>query len=147
MEMNMEFSLDFGLILTAFVAIVVAVFEYKQLKEKRKSELFLELNQHYLSDEKNIQPVIRYLSDLYPNAPKPQGYQIELFFRFFEGLDVFLKKKVLDEDITYHLFAYYCLEIFKPQWSHLLESIKFDRAEWPLFDDLIEKMKNVEQEL
>ena len=140
----MEYSLEFGTIITALVAILVAAFEYRQLKEKRKSELFSEFNKRYLSDEKNVQPVIRYISRLYPDAPVPKGYQIELFLRYFEELDVYLKKKVLDEETTYHLFAYYCLEIFKPEFISLLEGINFQEEEWHLLTDFIARMKNVE---
>lgn len=141
--MQIEYSLEFGAIITALAAIIVAVFEYHQLKEKRKSELYSEFNRRYLSDEKNIQPVIRYISHLYKDAPKPKGYQIELFLRFFEELDVYLKKKVLDEETTCHLFAYYCMEIFKPEWSFLLEEIDYHNDEWPLLNDFIERMKKI----
>lgn len=141
--MMMVYTLEFGTIITALFAIVVAFFEYKQLKGRRKSELFSELNKRYLADEKNIQPVIRYLSHLHPNAPVPEGYQIELFLRFFEEIDVYLKEEALDEETTYHLFAYYCLEIFKPEFISLLEGINFQEEEWPLLSDFLERMKSV----
>lgn len=141
----MQITLEIGAFTAALFAIIVAFFEYKQLKGRRKSELFSELNKRYLADEKNIQPVIRYLSHLHPNAPVPEGYQIELFLRFFEEIDVYLKEEALDEETTYHLFAYYCLEIFEPEWNHLLESIIFRQEEWPLLSDFLERMKSVNQ--
>lgn len=139
----MQITLEIGAFTAALFAIIVAFFEYKQLKGRRKSELFSELNKRYLADEKNIQPVIRYLSHLHPNAPVPEGYQIELFLRFFEEIDVYLKEEALDEETTYHLFAYYCLEIFKPEFISLLEGINFQEEEWPLLSDFLERMKSV----
>ncbi len=139
----MQITLEIGAFTAALFAIIVAFFEYKQLKGRRKSELFSELNKRYLADEKNIQPVIRYLSHLHPNAPIPEGYQIELFLRFFEEIDVYLKEEALDEETTYHLFAYYCLEIFKPEFISLLEGINFQEEEWPLLSDFLERMKSV----
>ncbi len=140
----MQITLEIGAFTAALFAIIVAFFEYKQLKGRRKSELFSELNKRYLADEKNIQPVIRYLSHLHPNAPVPEGYQIELFLRFFEEIDVYLKEEALDEETTYHLFAYYCLEIIKTEYTSLLASINFKKDEWPLLVDFVMRMKEIE---
>lgn len=144
----MQITIEIGAFTAALFAIIVAFFEYKQLKGRRKSELFSELNKRYLADEKNIQPVIRYLSHLHPNAPVPEGYQIELFLRFFEEIDVYLKEEALDEETTYHLFAYYCLEIFKTEeYASLLDIINFRKEEWPLLDDFVMRMKDIEHKL
>ena len=50
----MQITLEIGAFTAALFAIIVAFFEYKQLKGRRKSELFSELNKRYLADEKTF---------------------------------------------------------------------------------------------
>ena len=137
-------SLEVGSFALASVTLYALIIELKRFKDSRRTKVFSELNNHYINDYKNIQPVIEYIRNNSDDSINVSGQQVELFLRFFEELDVYLKEGVLDDETTHDMFAYYCLALFENK-PELLKDIEYKKEEWPLLEDFKKRMLKVKR--
>ena len=118
-------------IATIVVTIIVSWYEYHLHKDRERSKVFSKLNKRYL-ENKDVQAVVKYLSQTGPVQEAPDDYQIELFLRFFEELGVYLKSKSLEPQPVEQLFGYYLYEIFtSDKGKTLLKVCDYKDEEWP----------------
>ena len=118
-------------IATIVVTIIVSWYEYHLHKDRERSKVFSKLNKRYL-ESKDVQAVVKYLSQTGAKQEAPDDYQIELFLRFFEELGVYLKSKSLEPQPVEQLFGYYLHEIFtSDKGKELLKVCKYQDNEWP----------------
>lgn len=101
-------------IATIVVTIIVSWYEYHLHKDRERSKVFSKLNKRYL-ENKDVQAVVKYLSQTGPVQEAPDDYQIELFLRFFEELCVYLKSKSFEPQPVEQLFGYYISMRYSPQ--------------------------------
>lgn len=132
-------------IVIAVSALLVAYKEYLGHKQNSKIEVFSKLNKVFVTD-KNIQSVILYLNQK-DSKVEPTVNEIELFFRFFEEIDVYLEQGLLDIKVADELFAFYCMEFFKDNpsedYRRLLDKIEYDKYEntWSHLQSFIQRIK------
>ncbi len=118
-------------IATIVVTIIVSWYEYHLHKDRERSKVFSKLNKRYL-ENKDVQAVVKYLSQTGAKQEAPDDYQIELFLRFFEELGVYLKSKSLEPRPVEQLFGYYLHEIFtSDKGKTLLKVCDYKDEEWP----------------
>lgn len=104
----------------AFIALIVACYEYFTHKEINKHQLFSQLNIRYQESD-DIQIVIRYLRIKNPSDKKPTLYQLELFLRFFEEIGMYMSTKSLPAETVDRFFGFYLKELYKsPRGNELL---------------------------
>ena len=118
-------------IATIVVTIIVSWYEYHLHKDRERSKVFSKLNKRYL-ENKDVQAVVKYLSQTGAKQEAPDDYQIELFLRFFEELGVYLKSKSLEPRPVEQLFGYYLHEIFtSDKGITLLKVCDYKDEGWP----------------
>ena len=104
----------------AFIALIVACYEYFSHKEINKHQLFSQLNIRYQESD-DIQTVIRYLRIKNPSDKKPTLYQLELFLRFFEEIGMYMSTKSLPAETVDKFFGFYLKELYtSPRGNELL---------------------------
>lgn len=111
---------SYGEVVTAIAAVfalVVGYHEYCLKKDINMAKVLSEYNNRY-SNDCNIVKVVKYLN--YRNeggknnnfpAAKPSNYEVEMFMRFFEELEVQIKAGRLKEEDVFNLFTYYAAKI------------------------------------
>lgn len=99
--------------ITALCAFAITCKEYFSIKDSKKAQVFSEYNKRY-SEDSNIVKVVQYLNAIdkdgcinNPSRSKPSNYEVEMFMRFFEELDLQIRYKRLEEKDVFDLFCYY----------------------------------------
>ena len=104
---------DFATAFVALFALVVTYYEYLNHKDINQAQVLSEYNQRY-SNDPNIVKVVKYLNyndeggyinNLHPD--QPSNYEVEMFMRFFEELELQIEKGRLSEKDVCNLFTYY----------------------------------------
>ena len=103
-------------ILTAIIALFASIItynEYMSTKDTKQAQVLSEYNKRY-SEDPNIVKVVKYLNYIHengtinnPHREKPSNYEVEMFMRFFEELELQIQKKRLSEKDVCNLFTYY----------------------------------------
>lgn len=123
---------------TGLISVVAT--EVSRSKE-RSALVFKNMNKVFVQD-KNIQAVIRYLNQKETDEPKVN--ELELFLRFFEELDVYMREGDSNKHIINDLFYYYCRElIHSEECRHLRDKMEFDLNDWKYLkhiDGVMEKI-------
>lgn len=99
--------------LIAFIASIITYHEYKSAKDTKQAQVLSEYNKRY-SEDPNIVKVVKYLNYIHedgtinnPHREKPSNYEVEMFMRFFEELELQIEKGRLSERDVCNLFTYY----------------------------------------
>ena len=82
--------IDLLILIVALAAFVLSLYELHSYKQKETNKLLSQLNQRYLANN-DLQTVVKYLREINPDDTEPSEYQVELFLRFFEELNVYLR--------------------------------------------------------
>lgn len=105
--------------ITALFAFIVAINEYYSRKDAMRAKILSEYNKRY-SEDSNIVKVVKYLNFIdndgtinNPNREKPSNYEMEMFMRFYEELDLQIVHGRLDETEVIDLFYYYAERLDK----------------------------------
>ena len=105
-DLLMEVFSDFGLLICAFIAMVISFFQLRSHNAKENNKLLSQLNKRYLNND-DVQTVVRYLREFDASNSEPSSYQVEVFLRFFEELGVYLKTESLKPTDVGTFFNYY----------------------------------------
>ena len=107
---------DYANVITAIVslfAFIVAWTEYHSRLDSMKAQVFSEYNKRF-SEDPYIVKVVKYLNyiDLdgtlnNPHQEIPSNYDVEMFMRFFEELELQIQYGRLNEKDVLDLFVYY----------------------------------------
>ncbi len=129
-DLLMEVFSDFGLLICAFIAMVISFFQLRSHNAKENNKLLSQLNERYIRNE-NVQFVVKYLREIEPSDKEPDAYQVELFLRFFEELGAYLNTKSLKKNDVKEFFDFY-FERFErePRGIYLSEKIDHDDKTW-----------------
>lgn len=113
---------DCANVITAIVslfAFIVAWAEYHSRLDSMKAQVFSEYNKRY-SEDPNIVKVVKYLNYIgldgtlnNPQREIPSNYEVEMFMRFFEELELQIQYGRLDEKDVLELFVYYANKLNK----------------------------------
>ena len=76
------------ILIVALSAFILSIIELRSYKQKECNKLLSQLNKRYLTNN-DMQAVVKYLRDIDPTDEEPSAYQVELFLRFFEELNVY----------------------------------------------------------
>ena len=114
--------INLGLLLVAVIAAIISNKEYHNHKTKEYNILLSQLNERYVGNV-NVQTVVRYLRKNDPTNEEPTAYQIDLFLRFFEELEVYLKSDSLKRDDVLNFFGYYFYRFDKCKRGQRLKEI------------------------
>ncbi len=137
-------------VITAIVtlfAFIVAWMEYHSRLDSMKAQVFSEYNKRY-SEDPNIVKVVKYLNyiDLdgtihNPHQEKPSNYEVEMFMRFFEELELQIRYGRLNEKDVLDLFVYYAnkININKELRNHL--GVTDYEKNWSIFISLMNRIK------
>ncbi len=98
--------IDLLILIVALAAFILSLFELHSYKQKETNKLLSQLNQRYL-ESNDLQTVVKYLREIKPDDIEPSEYQIELFLRFFEELNVYLRHGNLKPDDVKTFFNFY----------------------------------------
>lgn len=119
----LSFAADCIVAVMALLAGIVSWIEYHSHKQKEDNKLLSQLNKRYLGSAE-IQKVVKYLREIDPSDEKPSPYEVELFFRFFEELGVYMKKGSLPKKDVKTFFCHYLERMYKEERGKMLrESI------------------------
>ena len=123
-----KFSEIASTIVTLAIGLVSIVVTEVSRSKDRSALVFKNMNKVFVQD-KNIQAVIRYLNQKETDEPKVN--ELELFLRFFEELDVYMRKGDINKHIINDLFYYYCRElIHSEECRHLRDKMEFNLNDW-----------------
>ena len=98
--------IDLLILIVALAAFILSLFELHSYKQKETNKLLSQLNKRYL-ESNDLQTVVKYLREINPDDIEPSEYQIELFLRFFEELNVYLRHGNLKPDDVKTFFNFY----------------------------------------
>jgi hypothetical protein len=98
--------IDLLILLVALAAFILSLFELHSYKQKETNKLLSQLNKRYLESD-DLQTVVKYLRETNPDDTEPSEYQVELFLRFFEELNVYLRHGNLNPDDVKTFFNFY----------------------------------------
>lgn len=117
----LSFAADCIVAVMALLAGVVSWVEYHSHKQKENNKLLSQLNKRYLGSAE-IQKVVKYLREIDPSDEKPSPYEVELFFRFFEELGVYMRKGDLPQDDVNTFFGYYLRQMYETEKGEILRN-------------------------
>ena len=99
--------------IVALVAFIITIFEYNMSKDAKQAQVLSEYNKRY-SEDPNIVKVAKYLNYIdedgvinNPIPEKPSNYEVEMFMRYFEELELQIRYHRIEEKAVYKLFVYY----------------------------------------
>lgn len=98
--------IDLLILIVALAAFILSLFELHSYKLKETNKLLSQLNKRYL-ESNDLQTVVKYLREIDPDDTEPSAYQVELFLRFFEELNVYLRHGNLKPDDVKTFFNFY----------------------------------------
>lgn len=117
---------DIGKLLLAVITVVLSYIELQHYKRKESNKLLSQLNKRYLMND-DMQAVVKYLRDIDPTDEEPSAYQVELFLRFFEELNVYLRHGNLKPDDVITFFNFYLDRLYHTERGQkLLEKINHE---------------------
>lgn len=118
--------IDLLILIVALAAFVLSLYELHSYKQKETNKLLSQLNQRYLANN-DLQTVVKYLREINPDATEPSEYQVELFLRFFEELNVYLRHGNLAPDDVKTFFNFYFDRLYHSErGKYLLDKIKHE---------------------
>ena len=118
--------IDLLILIVAFSAFILSLIELHSYKQKETNKLLSQLNQRYLTSD-DMQIVVRYLRENTPDDKEPSAYQVELFLRFFEELNVYLRHGNLAPDDVKTFFNFYFDRLYHSErGKYLLDKIKHE---------------------
>lgn len=133
--------------IVAIFAFIVAWMEYKSKKESVQAQVFSEYNKRY-SEDPNIVKVVKYLNYIdengrtnNPHREKPSNYEVEMFMRFFEELEVQICSLRIDENTVLDLFTYYAKKIDTNEELRILLGVSDYDNNWDRFKKLMKRTK------
>ncbi len=104
---------EFVTAIVALLAFIITIYEYNMRKDAKQAQVLSEYNKRYTEDP-NVVKVVKYLcytdKDGKINNPKPEkpsNYEVEMFMRFFEELELQIRCYRIEEKAVYDLFVYY----------------------------------------
>ena len=123
-NLTLENYFDIGKIVLALVTVVLSYIELQHYKRKESNKLLSQLNSRYLTNN-DMQTVVRYLREIDPTNEEPSAYQVELFLRFFEELNVYLRHGNLKPDDVKTFFNFYLDRLYHTERGQkLLDNIE-----------------------
>lgn len=130
----------------AMLAFVLSVSEYCVNKDFKEVQVLSEYNMRYTSDP-NIIKVVKYLNYIdehgkINNLPRvvPSNYEVEMFMRFFEELELQICCGRLKEKDVLDLFIYYAKKLDDEQLRTELGVTDYDNN-WCGFRNLLNRNK------
>ena len=136
---------EFLTALIALIALIVALLEYLSTKDSKKAQVFSEYNIRYSKDP-NVTKVVKYLNNKAdcknnPITPVPSNYEVEMFMRFFEELQLQIKYGRLDSKDVDDLFVYYAKMLDKNEELRISLGITKEdyNVNWKNFKELVNK--------
>lgn len=128
-----------GVILATILGTIAAIPTYQINITEKRNRVFARMNKVFVKDE-NIQAVIRFMNN--GERKEPSINELELFLRFFEELDVYVKAGDIDKKVVYLLFYYYCNQlIHAPEYQYLREKMDFNLENWKYLKDIDDRMQ------
>ena len=141
---------EYSVFITAIVAVfafIVAWGEYKSRIVSMKAKVFSEYNKRY-SEDPNIVKVVKYLNYIdvngttnNPHREKPSNYEVEMFMRFFEELELQISNNRLNEQDVLDLFVYYAKIIDENEELRRNLGITDYEENWKKYKSLIGRKK------
>lgn len=114
------------ILIVALGAFILSIRELWSYKQKENNKLLSQLNNRYL-ENKDMQAVVKYLRDIDPTNEEPSAYQVELFLRFFEELNVYLRHGNLKPDDVITFFNFYFDRLYHTErGKNLLKKINHE---------------------
>lgn len=136
--------IDLLILIVAFSAFVLSLIELRSYKQKESNKLLSQLNKRYLNS-KDMQMVVKYLREIDPDDTEPSAYQVELFLRFFEELNVYLRHDNLKTDDVETFFNFYLDRLYHSERGRkLLEKIDHQDKDLEYLNDYKNKIEFVE---
>lgn len=133
--------IDVLVLIVAVSAFVLSIIELRSYKQKESNKLLSQLNNRYLMNS-DLQAVVKYLRDIDPSDEEPSAYQVELFLRFFEELNVYLRHDNLDADDVKTFFNYYFDRLYHSErGKKLLDKIKHQDKDLEYLNGYKDKIK------
>lgn len=139
---------DFNEFITTIIAIfafIITYYEYHMAKDAKQAQVFSEYNKRY-SEDSNIVKVVKYLNyfdnDGEVNNPvpeKPSNYEVEMFMRFFEELDLQIVKNRLNKKDVYDLFLYYANKLKEGNYYSEFGVTDIEGINWTRFNRLMKE--------
>lgn len=136
--------LDLLILIVAFLAFVLSLIELRNYKQKETNKLLSQLNKRYL-DSNDVQAVVKYLREIDPDDAEPSAYQVELFLRFFEELNVYLRHDNLKTDDVKTFFNFYLDRLYHSERGQkLLEKINHQDKDLEYLNNYKNKIRFIE---
>lgn len=132
--------IDLLFLIVALAAFILSLYELHSYKQKETNKLLSQLNQRYLANN-DLQTVVKYLRVIDPDVTEPSAYQVELFLRFFEELNVYLRHGNLDPDDVKVFFNFYFDRLYHSERGQsLLKKIYYEDRTLKYLDGYKEKI-------
>ena len=135
-------------IILAFLAIMTFVLTclgYYFHRQRDRAEVLSKYNERYSKDE-HVNKVVPFLiADIMgTKVVAPSIYNMEMFMRFFEEMELQIEKRRLDADSVYKLFSYYALYLdSKPNLIMRLSIDDYREDNWELFLNFVDRMAKI----
>lgn len=123
---------NYAEILTALIAsfaFVITLLEYLSSKDAKQAQVLSEYNKRFTEDP-NIINVVKYLNYIdekgdinNPFRSRPSNYEVEMFMRFFEEIELQIRHGRMDSNDVNNLFVYYAYMLGKTENQALRNSL------------------------
>lgn len=111
--------IDLLILIVALSAFILSIVELRNYKQKESNNLMSQLNERYLTNN-DMQTVVRYLREIEPDNKAPSAYQVEVFLRFFEELNVYLRHDNLNPKDVEKFFNFYLDRLYHSERGKIL---------------------------
>ena len=131
----------------ALLAFLITLLEYLLSKDAKQAQVFSEYNKRY-SEDLNITKVVKYLNYIdvdgtmnNPPREKPSNYEVEMFMRFIEELELQIHCGRLNEKDVLDLFVYYAKMINDNEKLRRHLGVTDYEENWNRYKELIKRTK------
>ena len=141
---------DYASVITAIIsllAFIVAWMEYNSRLDSMKAQVFSEYNKRY-SEDPNIVKVVKFLNYIdtdgtlnNPPRGKPSNYEVEMFMRFFEELELQIQYGRLNEKDVLETFVYYANKLHENENLRSFLGVTDYNKNWSRFNNLMKRIK------
>ena len=138
--------------LIALFAFIITLSEYQSSKDAKQAQVLSEYNKRY-SEDPNIIKVVEYLNSICedgninnPIRTVPSNYEVEMFMRFFEEIELQIQYGRMEEKDVLDLFVYYAAMLGNTKNQDLRNSLGITEKDynehWGGFKNIVNKYQS-----
>ena len=143
----MEILEILGFVVT-IISLIIAFWQYSLYKRQMRIEQLSKYSARFCKNSSTI-ALAKYLNSaddgkLTDKEKIPDNYDIEIFMRYFEELELLIRAKSIDEKLVSYMYSHYIIKFddLKTKWS----KVKYSSDKWKIFRELVSRMRRIKED-